>query len=545
MKNPLSLLKKQGRTTVMTVISVLVLLAAFLLGIGANAVKLSLNSYIDETKEGLYTLTDAFLEEVGQIEDEITITFCADPDVLLNNYETRYIYIMAREIERSMDNVKVVTCDVARNPTAVQQYRTTSTTVIRWNHVIVSCEKRYRMLTAAAFWSTDSTTGTYFAFNGEYKMATAMLSITAVKRPVAYFTVGHGEQVYDPTVTGDAENEERRAFWQLLQDEGLAVETLDLETSEIPSDCVLLIMNGPTVDYADGDWYHVNEKSTIEKIDRYMDNAGSLMIFKDPDATLPTLEEYLQEWGIVYHNDVTIKDPRASASDDTGVEDARDRLVAVYPNSTDHALGYSLFGDVAGLTSAPRMIIEKSGYITSSWIDNGKYFSNEVSAMTSPVFLSSENARAYDAGGAIADDSGSYSLVQVTTRVHSRDVRDYYSYVFCAATTAITSTTYLDNPTYANYDVLFAAIRSISRTDEYASDALGGLNMNSKNYGGKRLHSEKISGTPDEVYKDGKLVRTYLGLTLTSALVWVVLISLPPITFAVLGVVRCVRRKNR
>ena len=166
MKNPLSLLKRQGRTTVMTVLSVLVLLAAFLLGIGANAVKLSLNSYIDETKEGLYTLTDAFLEEVGQIEDEITITFCADPDVLLNNYETRYIYIMAREIERKMPNVTVVTCDVARNPTAVQQYRTTSTTVIRWNHVIVSCDKRYRMLTAAAFWSTDSTTNTYFAFNG-------------------------------------------------------------------------------------------------------------------------------------------------------------------------------------------------------------------------------------------------------------------------------------------------------------------------------------------------------------------------------------------
>jgi hypothetical protein len=217
----------------------------------------------------------------------------------------------------------------------------------------------------------------------------------------------------------------------------------------------------------------------------------------------------------------------------------------VYPDSTDHALGFSLFGDVAGLTSAPRMIIEKSGYITSAWIDNGRYFSNEVSAMTSPVFLSSENARAYDESGAIADKSGSYSLVQVTTRVHSRDVRDYYSYVFCAATTAIASTTYLDNPTYANYDVLFAAIRSISRTDEYASDALGGLNMNSEKYGGKRLHSEKLSSMKDEVYKDGKLVRTYLGLTGGAAIVWTVLIFTPPTVLAALGVVRCVRRKNR
>ena len=159
MKKLKALLKGRCRGTVMTVLSALVLVATFLLGIGANALKIEWNSYVDMTREGLYTLTDTFLEEVGEIEEEIHITFCAEPDVLFNNYKTRYVYVMAREIEKNMDNVKVITCDVQKNPTAVQKFRTTSTTTIGWDHVIVSCDgdKRYRMMSADTFWSIDST----------------------------------------------------------------------------------------------------------------------------------------------------------------------------------------------------------------------------------------------------------------------------------------------------------------------------------------------------------------------------------------------------
>ena len=57
----------------MTALSALVLVAAFLLGIGASALKQRWNSYIDMTEEGLYTLTDAFLDEVSDITDEIVI----------------------------------------------------------------------------------------------------------------------------------------------------------------------------------------------------------------------------------------------------------------------------------------------------------------------------------------------------------------------------------------------------------------------------------------------------------------------------------------
>ncbi len=548
MKHLLPHMGKRGRGAVMTAVSVLVLLAAILLGIGASTVKDSLNSYIDMTEEGLYTMTDEFLAEVSHIKDEITITFCADPDILLNNYDTRYIYILARDLARRMDNVKVVTCDVLRDPTAVQPYRTTSSTVIHWNDVIVSCDKRYRVLAAKAFFSTDTTTNEYFAFNGEHKLASVMLSITAVERPVAYFTEGHGEAIYDPLNPTAPGNGKNRAFYQLLIDSGLEVRTLDLTTKDpIPADCVLLIMNGPTADYADapGDRLSLEATPPLEKIDRYLDGQGALMVFKDPSVTLPALEEYLAEWGIVYENNVTLKSDRTGAGDDAALEAARDRLIAVYPDKSEYPMAGSLFGDVADLTSAPRTVVASSGYLTSSWESGTRLFSVLTSAMTSPVLLSSETTKAYDAAGALTDEAGSYSLAQMTVRTRLREDGDIYSYVFCAATTALTATEYIDNPTYANYDVLFSTVRTISRTDAYASDSLGGLNMNSEKYGGKRFVDITISPTKKDVYKNGKIVYTYLGLSRGDIAVWTVLLLLPSLAALGAGLFVLVRRRYR
>ncbi len=534
-----------GRQTAMTVLSVLVVVAMLLLGVGLNGLKVGANLYVDATPEGLYTLTDEFLEEVEKVKDDITITFCAPPDVLLNNRTTRYIYIMAREIEKKKENVTVRWVNVAEDPTAVQAYRTTSSTVIRWDHVIVSCGERYRMLTGEAFWSTDVTTNDYFAFNGEYKMATAMLSITAVDTPTAYFTVGRGERVYDPKRPDDPENDRYRAFYQLLIDEGLSVGTIDLYKDEIPEDCVLLIMNAPQSDYdvpADSR-FEVLPKTAIEKLDRYLDNHGSFMLFKDPSVSMPTIEELLLEWGIVYQNDVTVKEP--TAAEGAEAEDMRSVLTAVYPDKEKDALGYSLFGDVAGLATAPRMVVPKSGYLTSNWSDGSRYISSDVSALTSSVLYSSEKARAHDAGGAILDAGGSYPLAKITARIYADEVKDYYSYVFCAASTAMAESEYLDNPAYANYDVLFSTVRTISRTDAYASDNLGGLNMNSEKYGGKHLVTGEMYTADKPVYKDGKVVRTYYAMTPATVIVYTVIILLVPAAILVFGVVRCVRRRYR
>ncbi len=541
--------KKAGRASLHIALSALVLVAAFLIGIGTGWLKFSWNSYIDLTENGLYTLTDAFMQEVEEIEDEVEIIFCADPDILLQNQSTRYVYIMARELARRMPNIKVTTHDVAADPTAVQEYRTTSATTISWDQVIVSCEKRYRILSAVSFWSYMQDGETPVAFDGEYRLANALLSITAVNRPVAYFTVGNGEQVYDAENPDAPGNTETYAFYDLLIAEGLEVKTLNLATEEIPEDCVLLIMNGPTVDYtnprADGGDFYLHDVSPTEKIDRYLDKAGSFMLFKDPSVSLPVLEEYMEEWGIRYINGETVRDTESSISAESAAIGSH--LIAAYPTEEEHPIGHSFYSDIISLDTAPHTIVPNSGRLTLAWESDQRYVSDGVSEATSPLLLSSPAAQSYLGTGEVADNRGNYSLATISMRKYQKDSESRFAYVFAAAGTQMASSEYLSNNAYGNYDVLFSIIRSISRTDTYASDALGGLNANTDMYGGKRLSVDTLSALKTEKYDEDyeKVIWVYYGLTDTAKTVWTIVLLLPSIAAVALGLVICLRRRYR
>ncbi len=525
---------------------IFLILALLLANIGLNVLKYQKNSFIDFTEEGLYTLTPALKKEITPIKDEIKVTFCADPDVLLGNDQTRYPYIMLREIEKLMDNVTVVTCDVEKNPTAVSEYRQTSATEISWDQIIVSCGSRYRILKASAFWRNDGDTGLLYSYDGEYKIASTFLSLTAIESPVVYFTVGHGEKVYDPEDPESPESLEAYPFYRLLLDQGLTVKTIDLDTaSAIPEDCVLLIMNGPTSDYVSKEGENGNlmlhDTSPAEKIDRYLDRFGSLMILKDPEVSLPVMEEYLEEWGVHYKTGETVIDRDNSLSD--GATSSGKLLLAGYAESG--SVGHSFTKDIASLSAPPRTVLPHSGYIVSDWQGQSKYISSKVTATLSPLFLASESAIAENRNGELTSREGGYMLATVSLRCYSVNTVNSYSYVVACATTDIVSKEYLDNHAYANYDVIYSVIRNISRTDASADIHLGSADPNSNNYGGKPLHDATISATDTYKYQDKIQVLDHYGLTPADQTVWVILILLPVAALPVLGLVLWVRRKNR
>ena len=519
--------RTQKRALVARLLTIAIIFALLVCNIGLYALVLETNGYIDLTDEGLYTLSEQFMEEVGDIEQEITITFCTDPDYLLSNHDLRYVYVMAKEIEKQMDNVEVKTVNITKNPTAVQKYRTTSASKIKPDDVIVSCGERFRIINGSSFWSYDSTGEKHWAFNGEYKMANAFLSLSAHDNPTAYFTVGHGEKVYDANNPESAESKEANEFYNLLISAGLTVKTVNLDNEEIPEDCTLLIMNGPTLDYAAKDefdresYFYVNYTSPIEKIDRYMDETGSVMIFKDPFVSLPTLEEYLYEWGMRAES-LQVKDRQGESSE-------RELLSAVYANSEKHPLGYSLYSDVIDLASPPKTVVKNAGYVEGLWENSEKFYTPSVSAMYSPVLLSSEKAGAYDAEGRISDLRGSYHLAAISAKVRQISVSTYYSYMFYGASTALTSSEYLSNGTYGNYDIMFSFVRTMSRTDVYAADSLGALSMNTQNYGGKILNSDAMSQQVREIYKNQKLIKTYAAMTQRDATVFTLLAFIVPV----------------
>lgn len=520
------LLKKIRRSRLLSsLLAASLILIMLLLNFGLDALVIENNGFIDATPEHLYTLSADFKEEIKNVNKEITITFCTDRDYLLANYQTRYVYIMAKEIEMYKDNIRVETVNISKNPTAVQKYKTTSATKISDGDVIISCGERFRILGAQTFWSYDSAGG-YWAFNGEYKIANAFLSLSAYETPTAYFTVGHGERVYDEENPDTEESAQAYEFYRLLTDNGLKVKTVNLDEEDIPEDCALLIMNAPTSDYnfkkeldREG-YYYVNETSPIEKIDRYLDEVGSFMVFKDPFVTLPTLEEYLFEWGM--------KAEPYQVKDRAGESEDRTQVSAVYPNAEKDPLGASLYSDIINLQSPPKTFVRDAGYITMSWEENQKFYTTGLSAMYSPVLLSSPTARAYDEEGLLSDYAGGYHLAAISARVRSEEVSHYYSYVFYGASSSFTSSSQLNNEAYANYDILFSAVRSLSRTDVYASDSLGALSMNTANYGGKILQNDGMSTEIREVYENKKVVKTYRAMSQKKATLYTALsLALP------------------
>lgn len=526
-----------------------VLVAVLAVGVALALVSQAYHLHADLTPEGLYTMSDAFRKELDTVSDkDITITFCADPDVLIEDKTTRVVYYMATAMALAYDNIHVETVDVIKNPNAVQAYKATSATEILWDYVIISAETGFRVRSASSFWMMQEDGETAWAYSGEYEMATVILSLLAVDKPKVYVTYGHGE--LSPDEAKD------KAFYRMIADKLSAeVRFIDLDTEDIPADCVLLVMNGMTEDYdADIQSYegyipgkdnpasYLGYRSPVEKIERYLDTFGALFVLKDPFVELPVLESFLSDWGIVFR-DVQVRLPRADAS-------LRDRLTAEYATSEEHALGHSLYSAIADLPAAPPAVLERAGAMTSSWGDGPHYLSASYNALYSPVLLAGENTRGYDEDGDLVDETGGYPLAAVVNRCYTNpyDGTAQYSYVFGAGTTALVADEYIEDKAYANGEIIFSALRVMTSARTYSAMD---FSINNSSYGGKILRSDEMYENDTEIYLYGETnaagktpTKNCLAMTEPLQTTYTVLVVLiPSLVTAALGVYFCVRRR--
>ncbi len=540
------------RAVPLTVLAIILLLV---LNVAAAALTEYKTLYVDLTPEGLYTLSDKMVEECAKIDEELTITFCDDPDRLLSDYELRYIYIMALSLAEEFDNIKVETHNLTLNPTALDRFRTTTASSLKTNNVIVSCGDRYRIYNDVSFWlrgDEDGDEDTYWSYNGEYTMATAFFSLAAVGTPVVYFTTGHGESFYvDPEDTANAalpSDPNASAFYDLIIKGGLQVGYLDLSAVDaVPSDCAMVVINAPTSDFKAGDIYSYMSASELEKLDKYLaGKSGAVMLFKDPSYTLPNLEVFAEKWGISYVNDSIVKDNEKALADATALY--RDKLISEY-TSDETSYSWGVYRDISSIDTAPAVIVEKSGSILPTY----PFHKNPVSGVMSSelnyseFLLSSESARAYAIeDGTTTGVTGQYTLAALTTMTYADGYTGerYYSYFFGGATSHLTTNAYLADPTYANADVMFALIRYMSGINSYADVNLGSTSFNSENVGGKRLQHSLMEATEHTDYSEDSRGIVYPGFTSSSLTMWSILLFIIPVVIVpcVCAVV-CIRRK--
>lgn len=538
----------------LTALAILLLIA---MNLGLAALEQTKGAYADMTPEKLYTLSDAMLTECEKLTEEVTVTFCDDPDRLLSGFSTRYVYIMAMQLANKLDNVKVETYNINLNPTALDRFRTTSASSFHSKNVIVSCGDRYRIYTAESFWLSDSEgeSGNYWSFNGEYTMATAFFSVSSLSRPVAYFTYGHGEKLF--VHEDDSENaallpmsdSRYSAFYDLLLKEGLSVGYLNLaEVDAIPEDCALLIINAPSTDFPAGDIYSYYDIPETELLERYIQKGnGAVMIFKDPTVSLPNLAGFAEKWGIGFVDGSIVEDATQSIADAAGTPADRlhNQLIADY-NQDQSTISYGVYSELATLDSAPKVVAPYSGSIRLTWRNHDISISGTDVAQGwySEFLTSSENAKTYTADGhLLSGDEAVYTLSALTTRMwyDSYSLEYYYSYVYASAGTELITNTYLTNNSYANNDVFFALVRYISRVDSYADMNLGSSSFNSENVGGKRLWTCRLD---TETHTDYEAGGEYPGFTSGSLVMWAIIIFVFPLVFVpVIGIVVCTRRR--
>ncbi len=530
--------------------------------------------YLDLTPEEFYTVSDAMKEHtsfVNRLEDKekkIKITFCTDPDILTMTQRLRMPYFLALGLEKLYpDKIEVETVNVAYNPTAVSKYKANSLTRINSTDIIISYGDRYRIVGADNMWVAD-TDGRLYSFNGEYRMASIMMSVTAKERPVAYFSIGHGETYYDTANPTRLENDKAQAIYDLLTERGLEVKTVDLSTDDIPDDCVLLVINDPKTDYTD-DSANRNSLSYVsqtEKLDRYLvRDQGAIMVAKDPTLDLHNFDLFLYEWGFDIP-DAIVSDEEyyLDRGDGEGVR-ANDKIIGIYDTDTE-GYGMAIYENYANLPSSPSMIFSSTGFINCSF--GPGMSTNEPGTVTvnrtySPFFFSSGAAVGYtdsDLGDSHegngvynvplhdAASQGRMDIAGVTIRMAiDQYTAEYdYSYVFCSPSADAFSNELLGNGSYANYEIMSGLVENISRIDSYASLELGGTSFNSENMGGKPFLDITMSPEPIfQINDNGQYEMVISGLSVSKIYSYFILLMIVPVVIAAVGIAVKLRRRFR
>ncbi len=504
--------------TAVVILLVMLLNAVFSL----LAAKYSL--YFDLTSSELWTLSDTAKTAIGAADGDITITFCSDRDYVESNEYMKYISNTANEIAKEFSNIKVRYINSKYDPHMLKAYKNTTDGAIKETDVIVEkgdASKRadgenpgeFRKLGVKSFFVEDSGTKQLWAYNGEEIFAAACLAVTADEHPKALFTTGHGEAVSLDDIA---------YFINVIAMAGYDADYIDLTTEEIPDDCRLLIINDPKRDFLGYDPAgNVDaSKSEILKIDKFLDENRTLMVFKSPDSDyLENLEEFLYTWGIVF-GEGTVYDT-ASSLDMAGTT-----IMAQY--AEEGTIASSLAKELRGSAAPPKVVVDTARPITvaplytAAITEEGvatntyEYYGNNAYREMSTVLLASKSAVTKNDGETL-DTEGGYNLLTITRELDNKHSDTFYGYVMAAGTKNFTAEDYINSNTYGNKDIIYYALRMMGR-EKIPTD----------------IDFKVFASTEMEGLTTAKAVRTS-----------VMLITILPVLFAVVGIVVTTRRKYR
>ena len=458
------------------------------------------NKYTSRPGVSMYTPTENFLSVVrdyaipmvrdlnatraqnGEEPLTINIKFCSERDKVYGADKLRMIQYSALALQKEFPNeVKVEYLNIEKNPSQVQKYKATSSSNIYAHQIIFEFGTEYRVCSYDYFFlKNDNTSTDHWAYNGEQKIASLILALTRADSPVAAFITNHGEAV-----------EKCESLRNLVHRAGFDVVTIDLSKDEIPADCRLLISYDPQTDFLGmgNAAFKEGEKSEIDRLDEFLDQAYSFMLFVDADTPeLPVLEEYMEEWGITVSraenaegelDNLLVRDPVSKLDKDgytpiaeyvtTGggafiTEDMRKvsyPAKVVFPNAV--AIGMS------DSYKKTHVVPTETNGVTEAYT-YGSYYRNGISRYIQDVFTTTKDAsvEAFGKQHEVATELNRFSLMTLSLESRTIMETNYLStqepsYVAVFGSTEFASDTILDSAAYGNTDVLTSTLSHMGR----------------------------------------------------------------------------------
>ena len=303
--------------------------------------------YDDESGNHIKGLND-IREENGEKPVNVTIYFCDDPDNLMADSSQRYVYETALALAERCEYINVDYLDWEYNPSTVRKYERSGNYINSYS-VIVDADNYYTdgsnwtVMNLSRFYVPNENNTAYVGYKGERAFASAILTVANVTSPIVYFTKNHSETFFDESLA------------ELLADVGYKIEIADISDPdfEFSENGALCVIYNPQKDFA---------ADELAKLDKFVNDNNSLMVFMGSKSpTLPTFEDYLETWGIVYqrHMDSNGKLHNYTIKDSTHALSA-DGLTIKGNYVTTGGLGQDVYSKVLNNGYAPSVVFDNA-----------------------------------------------------------------------------------------------------------------------------------------------------------------------------------------
>jgi len=217
---------------------------------------------IDLSNQKLYTLTEQTRDYIKNMEDDVTIYYLVEA-----GNESPMFKKIAEKFDSLSDKITLEQKDPIQYPAFTKEYvddevklnsflvvnnRTNQAKYVDYNDMLVQefSQQTFQFYTVGV--------------DVEGKLISAIQYVTNPNLPVIYYTVGHEEY------------EIGELFKDTMDRMNILIQPLQTLTSEqIPEDCDVLVINGPKLDFSDGE---------IDMIKKYMEAGGNTVIVMDYQA---------------------------------------------------------------------------------------------------------------------------------------------------------------------------------------------------------------------------------------------------------------------